>query len=321
MGRFWGGYSFKDDYTFIISIGTCWLARKISSFETKEARKQKMLDVIKIKGSLLKESFPKEKIKSSGITHLVKYLKSVNWESEENKVLFIIDLLFCNPFSPYEIKFSEEHHHKALMDLGDYLGIKTKRIEQIIKTKCEAVNAHNRWSWGKIALYGLGGMLLIGTCAWFAAPAIGTLLGSAAGLTGAAATSYGLALLGGGSLAAGGAGMAGGMWLLTGAGAAIGLSAAGGGSLLLQIGAASARVELMKMQVSFKEILLTTQTQLKKAQKVIRNLERQKKELEDSLEIERKLNDKNAQRVKELEDKVTAIEVTLEWMYEQKKVA
>jgi len=199
--------------------------------------------------------------------------------------------------------------------------MESSHLEQIIKTKCEAVKVHNRWSWGKIALYGIGGMLLIGTCAWFAAPAIGAALGSAAGLSGAAATSYGLALLGGGSLAAGGAGMAGGMWLLTGAGAVVGLGAAGGGSVLLQIGAASARVELMKMQVSFKEILLGTQMQLKKAQQVIKNLEMQKKELEVNLEKECKLNEKNAQRVKELEDKVSAIEVALKWMSEQEKAA
>ena len=44
----------------------------------------------------------------------------------------------------------------------------------------------------------------------FAGPIIGTAIGEAAGLSGAAATSYGLALLGGGSLASGGFGMAGG---------------------------------------------------------------------------------------------------------------
>lgn len=58
-----------------------------------------------------------------------------------------------------------------------------------------------------------------------AAPAIGGAIGSLGmfgGLTGAAASSHGLALLGGGSLAAGGLGMAGGTAVVTAVGAAVG---------------------------------------------------------------------------------------------------
>ena len=58
--------------------------------------------------------------------------------------------------------------------------------------------------------------------AFFAAPAIGGAIGVWGGLSGAAATSHGLALLGGGSLAAGGFGMAGGTVVVTAAGAGIG---------------------------------------------------------------------------------------------------
>ncbi|MGI8550914.1 MAG: hypothetical protein ACR2PL_09035 [Dehalococcoidia bacterium] len=61
-----------------------------------------------------------------------------------------------------------------------------------------------------------------------AAPAIGGWIGSTfMGLSGAAATSAGLAALGGGSLAAGGAGMAGGTALVATAMAAAGAGAAG----------------------------------------------------------------------------------------------
>ena len=48
----------------------------------------------------------------------------------------------------------------------------------------------------------------------FLGPVIGAAIGEMAGLSGAAATSYGLALLGGGSLASGGLGMAGGSFIL-----------------------------------------------------------------------------------------------------------
>ena len=75
----------------------------------------------------------------------------------------------------------------------------------------------------KTAGAALAGIPVLAGLAFAAAPAIGgavgTLLG---GYSGAAATSYGLATLGGGSLAAGGLGMAGGTMVITVAGGAVG---------------------------------------------------------------------------------------------------
>lgn len=74
----------------------------------------------------------------------------------------------------------------------------------------------------------VGGALAVGVAiplALLAAPAIGGAIGSMGvfgGFSGAAATSHGLALLGGGSLAAGGLGMAGGTAVVTAVGAAVG---------------------------------------------------------------------------------------------------
>lgn len=63
---------------------------------------------------------------------------------------------------------------------------------------------------------------VVGTGGVMAAPAIGGAVGSLAGFSGAAASSYGLAMLGGGSLAAGGLGMVGGTYVVAAAGAALG---------------------------------------------------------------------------------------------------
>ena len=69
----------------------------------------------------------------------------------------------------------------------------------------------------------LAGLAVLGTAGVAAAPAIGGALGTLiGGYSGAAATSYGLALLGGGSLAAGGLGMAGGTFVIATVGAALG---------------------------------------------------------------------------------------------------
>jgi hypothetical protein len=70
---------------------------------------------------------------------------------------------------------------------------------------------------------GLAGLALGAPAALFAAPAIGGAIGALiGGYSGAAATSFGLALLGGGSLAAGGLGMAGGTVVVTALGATLG---------------------------------------------------------------------------------------------------
>lgn len=75
----------------------------------------------------------------------------------------------------------------------------------------------------KISAISIGGALVLGPAMYLAGPAIGGAIGSQFyGLSGAAATSKGLAVLGGGSLASGGAGMSGGLAVLTVTGAALG---------------------------------------------------------------------------------------------------
>lgn len=67
------------------------------------------------------------------------------------------------------------------------------------------------------------GVALISPLAFYGAPVIGGAIGAAlGGYSGAAATSFGLALLGGGSLAAGGLGMVGGTYVVAGLGATLG---------------------------------------------------------------------------------------------------
>lgn len=75
----------------------------------------------------------------------------------------------------------------------------------------------------KLASVGIVGLALGLPAAFFAAPAIGGAIGTLlGGYSGAAATSWGLAFLGGGSLAAGGLGMAGGTMVVTALGGALG---------------------------------------------------------------------------------------------------
>lgn len=76
---------------------------------------------------------------------------------------------------------------------------------------------------GRLAGLGVVGVVLGGPAAYLAAPAIGGAVGTLiGGYSGAVATSWGLAALGGGSLAAGGLGMAGGTMVITAVGSALG---------------------------------------------------------------------------------------------------
>lgn len=75
----------------------------------------------------------------------------------------------------------------------------------------------------KLAGLGLAGVAVAAPAALLAAPAIGGAVGSLiGGYSGAAATSYGLALLGGGALEVGGLGMVGGTIAITAVGGALG---------------------------------------------------------------------------------------------------
>lgn len=90
------------------------------------------------------------------------------------------------------------------------------------------------------------GLAVVGPAAAVAAPAVGGAVGSFTGLSGAAATSHGLALLGGGSLAAGGFGMAGGVAVVSAVGAGLG-GAAGASVAAAYVGAdGSFRLEKLR---------------------------------------------------------------------------
>lgn len=118
-------------------------------------------------------------------------------------------------------QYCSEHRHeisgfeKANQNFG-----KLEEYEEFLKFEKKDFNKG-----AKLVGVGVVGVAAAAPLALLAAPAIGGAIGSLGmfgGLSGAAATSHGLALLGGGTLAAGGLGMAGGTMVVTGVGAAVG---------------------------------------------------------------------------------------------------
>ena len=303
----------QQHYTKNLAISSYLVAHRLMSAETNKGRKDKMKLVLKQKRDLLNEAFT-----SSRLSHPYQFAMLLNKDipSDEAKTLFI-DLAFSNPFSPYELKYGEKNFAEALKKVGERFDVTEATISSILQTKQDAIKAHRNVSWLKVAGIGAAGVVVLGLGGYALAPVLAAKLGVAAGLSGIAASSHGLALLGGGTLAAGGGGMAGGLWLVTTTSAAMGGTALGGGTLLYEMGAAGAQVELTKLQVTYKEVLIQNQLHGIKAQEVIKKLSSERDELKKMLKDERRLNDKNAKRVQEMEEKLDSIINSILWMEDE----
>jgi hypothetical protein len=239
---------------------------------------------------------------------------SLEWTAQQQQ-LFLIELLSTTPFSPYEVRTSPGKQREGLRHAAKVAGA-FSRFNEVLASTEAARKAHTKTDWARAGVFGLGAAVVMGTGGLLAAPAVGTALGSAAGLSGAAATSHGLALLGGGSLASGGMGMSGGLWMVTSAAAATGGSLSNAGLALHRMGAKQYRHELVKLQVSYDLLLSKNTEHTPVAQAVSAQLATQVTELTSQLDEERELNDANSQRVRELADKLRAVKAAINWTEE-----
>ena len=118
-------------------------------------------------------------------------------------------------------RYCAEHRH----DIPGFAKA-NRRLPSLLDYKTLlAYDKHNASRSTRLAIGTVVAGAIVGPAAYFAAPVLGGALGASSlggGLSGAAATSHGLAMLGGGSLAAGGAGMAGGVVVVTAAGTGLG---------------------------------------------------------------------------------------------------
>ncbi len=111
--------------------------------------------------------------------------------------------------------------------------------------------------------------------------------------------------------------MAGGTWLVVGS--SVLLAGLSGGAALLAVGPAAAKIELVKLQVTFREVFLADQKLSNEAQNVITSLLTHRDEISATLEEERSLNEKQAKRVKEIEETLQAINDAVAWMKKAQK--
>lgn len=308
--------SSNHSFALAYSCATLLLARELTKLETDKARKEKKESVLKKKFEMFVDTFKNDIPQNVSINNIDTLLRH-KW-GHDRAITLLVDLSFFDPFSPYELKYSEKDYKSALCFVGNLIGISNKKVDDIIRTKKKAIAAHKHIAWGKVAIFSAIGIVVCGVGGWLVAPLIGSAIGAASGLVGIAATSHGLAVLGCGSLALGGLGMAGGMWVVTGTGVLIGTVTIGGSALLLQIGAAQTKVELTKLQVYYREVILINKAKLGKAKKVILELNKRKHELETKLSEEELLNESNSRRIKDLKDIIEAITDSIKWMENEK---
>lgn len=234
------------------------------------------------------------------------------------RMLLLIETAGSNPFAPHQIAWQPKHELQALAHVASVIGLEASDAENVANTFAAAAKAHSQISKTKVGMYGLSAAAIVGTAGLLAAPVVGAAIGSAAGLSGAAATSYGLGLLGTlGGASAPGTLTAGGTWLIAQAGLTAGALAGAGGSFLFELGAAQAQNEIIKLQVTYKLILLDLQRNDQAALEVMSSIEQRVVELEAAYEDERELSDPDAPVLQDMSSTMTSLRNAEAWMEDQ----
>ena len=238
--------------------------------------------------------------------------------SEAQRLLLLIEVASNNPFAPYEIAWYPDQEHAALAHVANVIGLSPDVAHDVTATFTEAASAHRQISVKRAGLFGLGAAAALGGVGFLASPALGAAVGTAAGLKGAAATSYGLGLLG----SMGGATMpgtftAGGVWLVAQAGASAGAFAGAAGSILYGLGAGAAQNEVIKLQVTYKMILVDMQRNDAAKLDVLTSLDERIMQVEWLLSDHLEISDPDSSEVKSLEDTIGMLRNADSWMQEQ----
>jgi len=235
--------------------------------------------------------------------------------SRSRAMILLIDLMTFNPWFP-EMKWVKDARTEALRLAGEQLGGLSKDDFDSATTEFDSLmRALRRKSikWGRVAVASVVGLGIGAATAGFAAPVIGGVIGASLGLSGAAATSAGLAMLGGGSLAAGGFGVFGGTILVTGVGGVFAASAAGATARFSRIGSAQVVADAIKLDLLAKLVLADAQDHDQKLRRVAEGLQSRINEFSDKINLlserianlkaeNRRLDDENRSLKDELAD-------------------
>ncbi|MGW5147404.1 hypothetical protein [Rhodococcus koreensis] len=197
--------------------------------------------------------------------------------SRERSLLVLVDLILFDPW-PAKTSWHNATHRtnlEALVDEFPHLHLDRTDLDRMRDEHTLLLRRLRRKSvhWGKVAVIGAAGLAAgVATGGW-AAPVIGAAIGSAAGLTGAAATSAGLATLGGGAIAAGGFGIAGGTAVVTGLGGIAGAGAAAAGARWTPWTTGQVVADAMRLDLIARCVLIEAENRDEKQRRVVLSLQ------------------------------------------------
>lgn len=248
-----------------------------------------------------RSSFPTENFDANEIEKLLREIHL----TEEQRFIALIE---CSAFPPYVPIPRHE------IDYLKRVKAESKSWKEAMLMRADAYKIEEHFALDirdhiKRALWGMGGgwkriaqkallVMLLGLAtavtAGIFAPATGTLIGVLTGLSGAAATAHGLALLGGGALAAGGWGMAGGTAVLVGGGALLGVGGGVLSSAVFSLSREKAVLDSAKLETFLSVFLLRYKKDNKRAKSMYAKLREtifSMRKLRDDIELRNESDD------------------------------
>ena len=312
-----------NEFFFTLSVGSVMLGYEISRGAKDNATQRKMAGALSDRLSNVREVFPE---RADDLRVARKAVDVMPPLDKSAAIKLMIELTFAAPFGQTAVKVNSADLIAALKAVAAKQDLTGDEVMHILSVRDQALAAHKAGNdWWKAGLGLAGGMVLLAPLAFVAAPIIGTVIGvSYLGLAGAAATSAGLALLGGGSLAAGGMGMAGGAWLIAGLGAAAGAAAGGGAGLLVQkLGSAELRQSVIMAQMTHQLVTLEQDNDLEAAEAAVAALEERREPL---FEEQRRLRNDSKPDIlqhkefSELDKKIESLGRGITWIQERTRL-
>jgi len=280
----------------------------------KEKKEKWLKKWVNSVGDLLKQS-PEQN--SSAPNGLIKEEKDLMDLIEENLkktevktpyYLILLELTLFGAYYPLDTGQNPDKGLKFKVDkdlLARYakaMKIDPEYIEKFESGYKKSIKGISKY-WEKILIGGGIGAILVAITFGFATPAIAAMF-APVGLYGAAATSAGLAAIGGGAIAAGGLGMAGGIAVIIGGGALLGGIL---GTVTGRVIAENPRFvmsQAAKMEVVMKEIVLLGQKDIRLAQELLKEQRQAISDLEQEVLKLKENREENKDKIEWIEKSI-----------------
>jgi hypothetical protein len=292
-----------EDHPRCLAMASIVVGHELAELDRNAERRARKLRVLERRLAELRHAAP-DGSDGSKLTS-ISGLKLEAAFTEGQTATLGVDLVYGNPFAPYALHYSERDFVGALRRSTTKVPLGGALVDRLLALKREAMGAHTH-------LFGSGWKLaLAGVSSAAVLPLIPAFVGAAAG---AAVASQQAAILRAG-LAIGNFQLAGGGWLVAGVRSAASSSARAGARKLVSVAPAAAiRIEVAKWQTWAALRMEDGAWSRGDVAAQLEKLDELEKDIARDLAEERTLNDPGADRVRDLEAKVSAIATGREWI-------